>query len=125
MGRQLRFHKVGKDGTAKADAHWTGDQNDRLYGVVFRCLLAERPTLDSCESLGVGYDEAVVDVVIEGEPEPRRLFLYEAYADKVQPGLPTASWYVAHVVSGAAEHGLPTHYQELLAEMIALQERVG
>ena len=35
----LRFHKRGRDGSAKCDAWFTGDPTDRLYGVVYLSLI--------------------------------------------------------------------------------------
>ena len=125
LGRQLRLHKVGKDGTAKADAFWTGDPEDRLYGVIFRCLLADRAHLDLCESLGVGYQEVPADVMVDGEPEPRRVFLYQAYPGQIRQGLATASWYAAHVINGAAEHRLPPNCQKELADLIERHTHLG
>ncbi|TWU01702.1 gamma-glutamylcyclotransferase family protein [Neorhodopirellula pilleata] len=119
IGRQLRFHKVGMDGTAKADAFFTGDPSDRIYGVIYRCWTSERTFLDACESLGVGYEEAAVDVMIDGENEPRRTFLYQAVAEKIRSDLATTDWYAAHVIRGAAEHGFPEAYQRHLADLVA------
>lgn len=122
VGRQLRFHKVGRDGTAKANAFWTGNPRDLLYGIIYRCLLTDRSVLDSCESLGVGYEEVPAEVIVEGESKPRQVFLYQAYATRIQEGLPTASWYAAHVLDGAAEHRLPTGYQNELLQTITRHE---
>lgn len=119
VGRQLRFHKVGMDGTAKADAFFTGDHRDRLYGVIYRCFSSEKSVLDSCESLGVGYEEVIVDVFIDDEDKPHRTVLYQAVSGKIQPDLAVADWYAAHVIRGAAEHGFPPDYQRHLADLVA------
>jgi len=113
------------DGTAKADAFLTGDHRDRIYGAIFRCNLSEKKCLDSCESLGIGYEEVAVDVWIDGDDKPRRTFLYQAVEAKIQPDLAAADWYVAHVLRGAAEHGLPAEYQRQLADLVARSIRAG
>jgi len=44
--RRLLFHKRGKDGSAKANALFTGKVSDRVWGVVFTINPAEKPLLD-------------------------------------------------------------------------------
>lgn len=119
-GRQLRFHKIGRDGTAKADAFWTGDPNDHLHGVIYRCQMTDRLSLDTCESLGVGYDEVSVEVCLS-DGGVRTVFLYQALATQIREGLPVASWYAEHVLCGAAEHRLPVPYQNGLARRLVTQ----
>ena len=58
----LRFHKRGRDGSAKCDAFYTGQDHDELHGVVYRIAAAEKPCLDECEGLGNGYDVKTVTV---------------------------------------------------------------
>ncbi|TNF35418.1 MAG: gamma-glutamylcyclotransferase, partial [Gammaproteobacteria bacterium] len=55
-GYQLRFHKRGQDGSAKCNLFYTGNSQDRVYGVVFRMLSRERKRLDEAEGLGKGYN---------------------------------------------------------------------
>ncbi|MCM2370457.1 gamma-glutamylcyclotransferase family protein [Aporhodopirellula aestuarii] len=119
IGRRLRFHKIGQDGTSKADAHWTGDEGDLLYGVVYRCHLRDRATLDRCESLGVGYNATAVDVHLIDGSERHRVFLYEALPTMIDSSMRPAAWYVDHVLRGAAEHGLPLDYQARLRQWAA------
>ena len=111
-GRQLRFHKHGRDGTAKADAFWTGVDTDVIWGVIYRIAVDERSELDRCESLGIGYREAPVDVVVGDSIVST--FLYEAIADHIDPSLSPASWYVEFVLEGIREHRLPDDYHDLV-----------
>ena len=110
--RQLRFHKVGIDGTGKADAYWTGNSDDLVWGVIYRCSLDDRPTLDRCESLGIGYEEATIKVYLADRVVST--FLYQAKSDRIDPNLKPAKWYHQHVVTGAAEHSLPPEYQRMI-----------
>lgn len=111
-GRQLRFHKVGRDGTAKADAYWTGCPDDVVWGVIYRCRLDDRAELDRCESLGVGYEESVVEVQVGDNVWTT--FLYQAMAHRIDTSMGPADWYLAHVVAGAKEHGFPEPYRQMI-----------
>jgi gamma-glutamylcyclotransferase len=111
-GRQLRFHKIGQDGTGKADAYWTGDDDDRIWGVVCRCLAVEKQILDRCESLGVGYEEVTVDV--HSDAGVVVTYLYQAKSDRIDADLRPAPWYHLHVASGARQHSLPLEYQRMI-----------
>ena len=53
----LRFHKAGRDGSAKCDALHTGRKQDLVHGVLFRIDALERPALDMAEGLGHGYGD--------------------------------------------------------------------
>ncbi|MFG0254484.1 MAG: gamma-glutamylcyclotransferase family protein [Rhodopirellula sp. JB053] len=118
VGRRLCFHKIGKDGTAKADAFWTGDQRDVLHGVIYRCHVRDRAKLDRCESIGIGYDAAPVEVITPDAEVAQSMFLYEALPSMIDDSLRPAAWYVAHVLRGAEEHALPAAYQTALKQMI-------
>lgn len=61
-GYDLRFHKVGSDGSGKCDAFFTGDSTDILYGVLYHLPASGKPVLDRIEGLGAGYDERTVAV---------------------------------------------------------------
>ncbi len=110
--RQLRFHKIGKDGTGKADAFWTGCATDCVWGVVYRCSLEEQSVLDRAESLGVGYDQ--VGVEVQTESGTVSTFLYQARSDCIDANLRPAAWYHLHVVMGARQHSLPFDYQQMI-----------
>ncbi|MBD3675647.1 MAG: gamma-glutamylcyclotransferase [Planctomycetaceae bacterium] len=106
--RQLVFHKRSEDGSAKADARWTGVEHHRVWGVVFRIADVEKPILDECEFLGIGYDETEVEVVHESGI--LRSWLYQAREEAIDDSLLPYDWYHDFVVSGAREHRLPTDY---------------
>lgn len=45
-GQLLKFHKVGKDGTGKCDALFTGNRSDRVLGVVYDIAVTDKARLD-------------------------------------------------------------------------------
>lgn len=54
-GYKLAFDKVSKDGSGKCDCEHTGNDGDRVYGVIFLVLCSERAALDRFEGAGNGY----------------------------------------------------------------------
>lgn len=102
-GYRLAFHKPGLDGSAKCDALYTGAHSDTVHGVVYRIDPADKPALDTAESLGVGYAEHCVEV-ISPQGEWIRAGIYLAL--QIQPGLRPFDWYREHLLRGAREHGL-------------------
>lgn len=107
-GYKIRFNKRSKDGSGKCNLVKTKDKNDRVYGVVYDFLDAEKPALDKCEGLGQGYDAKMVKVIAEdGEI---RAYTYMADDSAVDDTLRPYSWYKDFVVEGARWHSLPPEY---------------
>ena len=69
----LRFHKRGRDGSAKCDAF--PEPGAAVHGVVYRLDAEERPALDRGEG---GYDR--VDVTLQSEGRAARLLLMAGVA---------------------------------------------
>lgn len=107
----LRFHKAGRDGSAKCDAHATGDPSDEVIGVVYEISDADRLVLDGFEGRGKGYEVKTVSVSLA---DGRRVEAITYYATDVDAGLRPFHWYKTHVVNGAMEHGLPHAYLEAI-----------
>lgn len=106
-GHVLKFHKVGKDGSAKCDAESTRDDRSAVHGVLFRIPAGEKWVLDRWEGLADGYGEKFVRVVTRSG-EARRALTY--HATRIETGLKPYEWYKEHVLRGAREHGLPAEY---------------
>lgn len=107
QGYDLRFHKIGQDGSAKCDAYFTQELGDLLYGVLFEIATAEKPFLDKVEGLGHGYTEKTIWV----SSESGRCYEATTYiARHINPALKPFSWYVNHVLLGAQESSLPYDY---------------
>lgn len=117
FGRTLAFHKRGRDGSAKADAAFTGHANDSVWGVVYQVAASEKPLLDRYESLGVGYDEVEVPVATAAGVCYARM--YVARPEAIVTSLRPFSWYRDFVVHGAVEHGLPGRYLRRLCRVTA------
>jgi hypothetical protein len=103
----LRFHKRGRDGSAKCDV--LPEPGARVHGVVYRVDAADRPALDRSEG---GYDR--VDVVLQLAAGTCRAFTYRARPAFVDPGLRPYDWYRDVVCLGARHQGLPPDYVAML-----------
>ena len=106
--RKFVFHKRSLDGSAKADATSTSDSGDRVWGVIYQIDAVEKPVLDKCEFLGIGYDQEQVEVVCSSRS--MMAWMYVARRDQVESSLEPYCWYVDFVVRGAYQHQLPLCY---------------
>lgn len=119
-GYELRWHKRSrKDGSAKCDVIATQEDGARVYGVVYALPLSEKPGLDDAEGLGFGYDEIQVSVVVDGGRTDALCYTATDIDSRLKP----YTWYVALVVGGARQHGLPPDYVSQLAATEAVQDR--
>jgi hypothetical protein len=120
-GHCLRFHKRGRDGTGKADAFSTGDQGDRVWGVVYAMSRAAKRELDRIEGVGRGYRSAETTLTTSAG-KPITAWVYLAEPGWIDASLVPANWYRDLVVAGARAHGLPADY---VAEILARAEPTG
>lgn len=118
-GHQLRFHKAGRDGSAKCDAYATGDPSHQVIGVVFELEAAEKPALDIAEGLGLGYQEKTADAIARGG---HVLSARTYYATHIDPHLHPFVWYKYHVLTGGRENGLPAAYLLRIEEVMAVPD---
>lgn len=103
----LRFHKAGKDGSGKCDAFFTGGDEHTIFGGLFELDPFEKHFLDKAEGLGYGYDEK--SVIVHAE-DGSSLEATTYYATAIEEALKPYTWYVNHVLVGAAEMALPAEY---------------
>ena len=113
-GRRFVYHKRSVDGSAKADAALTGLDNDRVWGVVYQINDADKQILDRYESLGVGYDQQLVDVIMQNHSLSS--WLYFATTDWITCGLKPYEWYHRLIMDGATQHRLPFCYLREIAQ---------
>ena len=106
-GYVLRFHKKGKDGSAKGDAFFTGKSTDSVLGVLYTIDCSEKRLLDEIEGLGNGYEEKEAELQGENGLLMTGVFYY---ASNINRALRPFSWYVHHVLQGARTAGLPFSY---------------
>ncbi len=115
----LRFHKIGKDGSAKCDAAETGNVEHSIIGVVYKIYQSEKPVLDQKEGLGYGYEEKVVSVTAFDGTSLKALTYY---ATNIDPLRKPFHWYKAHVIKGMEENGFPQHYTEAVAAIESIDD---
>lgn len=101
---QLRFHKSGRDGSAKCDAWHTGVEHHVLHGVLFEIDRSGKRVLDQVEGLGFGYEEKRVSL---HAADGSRIEAITYYATHIDEKLLPYSWYLQHVLTGALDMGLP------------------
>lgn len=107
-GHKIKCNKRSKDGSGKCNLVKTEEDNDKVYGVVYDFLDADKPTLDKHEGLGSGYNAEEIRVVTDkGE---MRAYTYVADDSAVDDSLRPYSWYKDLVVKGARQHSLPSEY---------------
>jgi gamma-glutamylcyclotransferase (GGCT)/AIG2-like uncharacterized protein YtfP len=108
----LVFHKIGRDGSAKCDAYYTGRQNDYILGAVYRLDPAHKPLLDEAEGLGNGYE--IKDILVStGLGTEITAFLYSATA--IDRSRKPFHWYKEHVLRGMKEHSFPDQYLSMVS----------
>ena len=117
-GRALRFHKVGSDGSGKADAWASGDPQDEVWGVLYAFEPEDRHGLDRAEGLGHGYRVQLARVECPDGTATEAWF-YEAEPRACDEHLTPWDWYLRLCVVGAREQGLPMEYIAQVAQQIS------
>jgi len=116
---QLRFHKIGKDGSAKCDAFHTNIQRDTMFGVIFQLPMSEKAHLDSTEGVGNGYELKTVTVHCD-DGSSTEAFTY--FATRIDEQIRPFSWYKHHVIVGARESKLPEAYIAAIERVAAISD---
>jgi gamma-glutamylcyclotransferase len=109
-GHRLLWHKRSDDGSGKCDIQKTDCEQHMVWGVVYRLNKLEKHQLDQAESLGYGYDQKEIEVLLADGI--LKAFTY--FAKKTDPFLFPYHWYKKLVIAGAQEHSLPIDYLQLL-----------
>lgn len=117
QGWQLRFHKRGRDGSAKCNLIETADRAHCVHAVIYDILASEKPALDRAEGLGRGY--RLQRLRIEGVGE---VFFYLASPAHIDDALQPFAWYKAYVVEGARFHDLPADYVGGIEQVAAIAD---
>ncbi|MES2026751.1 MAG: gamma-glutamylcyclotransferase family protein [Pseudomonadota bacterium] len=111
-GYRLVFDKISKkDGSGKADCERTDDADSVVFGVLFQIDMQHKQALDAAEGRGLGYESVDVDVTTADGIVLATTYL----ATRKNPELRPYSWYLHHVLTGAAEFDLPRAYVEKIA----------
>lgn len=117
---KLKFHKIGKDGSAKGDAFFTGNLSDIVLGVLYSIDCSEKKWLDEAEGLGNGYEEKEVSLVND---RGQAVLAYLYYATNIDSDLRPFSWYVHHIQKGAENAKLPKSYVQQLRDVPTVEDR--
>lgn len=116
---ELRFHKIGKDGSAKCDAFYTGNPDDFILGIVWSIPQEGKDLLDDIEGLGRGYDEKTLNVRMLDNTH-LHVTLYSATV--IDTTLKPFGWYLEHVCAGARENDFPETYLVRIREVPAIDD---
>ncbi len=114
----LRFHKAGRDGSAKCDAFYTGGDH-LIYGSLFEMDPVEKTMLDRAEGLGFGYLDKRVQL-LNAKGETISALIY--YATQIDDALKPYTWYLNHVLIGAKESRLPLSYTRNIELIEAIED---
>jgi hypothetical protein len=116
---RLSFHKIGRDGSAKCDACFTGYAEHHVLGILYHIDHAEKAFLDQVEGLGKGYEVKEVDLL---HPHGHEVTAFTYYATHIDPELSPFHWYREHVLRGAEEFGLPEAYIDLIRSVNCIDD---
>ena len=116
----LRFHKLGADGSAKADMYWTGNVKDTVYGVIYSIAQKDVVSLDAAEGQGVHYKRKRCVVTMQTS-QASKVQVYVAIEVSTKVIHPH-DWYLRHIVIGAKENKLPTDYIRQLEAISTLKK---
>lgn len=117
-GYRLTFDKIGRDGSAKCDCECTGNAADRVYGIVYSIALSDKARLDAIEGVGIGYDDAMVEVVGAQGTLQARTYV----ATHKDASLAPFHWYKQHVLDGAREWDLPAGYVRQIEQVVSVAD---
>lgn len=113
-GWSLRFHKRGRDGSAKCNI--VPVAGDAVHVAVYRVDAAHRASLDEIE-VGAGYRVETLQVTGFGA-----CFAYVAGEPHIEEGLPSFSWYRALVMLGCEHFFFPLEYRERIAALAVAED---
>jgi gamma-glutamylcyclotransferase len=121
---KLMFDKVSRDGSAKADAFFTGKEKDKVWGVVYEISEDGKTRLDEYEGLGKSYDEKKVKIHREqGKPIDAGVYVAQPGHVAMAAQLFPYDWYKQQILMGAIQHGLPAPYVRMLANYPSRNDR--
>jgi gamma-glutamylcyclotransferase len=121
-GYTLRFNKLSKDGSGKANIVPSSDPRAMVFGVLCELDAAERPLLDKAEGLGKGYE--TLPVRVRREEAEEEAFAYVAAPEAIREDLMPYQWYKDLVVAGAIQNHFPEAYVRRIEAIEAVPDPV-
>lgn len=122
QGYTLRFNKVSKDGSGKANIVPSPDPRAVVYGVLYYLDDEERRQLDKAEGLGKGYQVRYLRVRRDGAVAEEEAFAYVGAPGAIRDDLPPFQWYKDVVIQGATQNRLPESYVRHLESVEAIED---
>jgi hypothetical protein len=121
VGYRLVFDKIGRDGSAKADCHYTGDSADIVEGGLFRVAEDDAHALDKAEGATdakPGYRRIELAVSTGWGMVTARTYVAIEKSAVLLP----YTWYLNHVLVGAREFALSATYIARLEQQEAIPD---
>jgi gamma-glutamylcyclotransferase (GGCT)/AIG2-like uncharacterized protein YtfP len=119
-GYTLRFNKLSKDGSGKANIVPSADPRAKVYGVLYHLEDEERPRLDKAEGLGHGYQVRCLRVKRDGAEE--EVLAYVAAPEAIRDDLLPFQWYKNMLIHGATQNRLPESYVRQIEAVEAVED---
>lgn len=116
---KLHFHKIGRDGSGKCNAFYTGEEDNLIYGAIYKINPRHKKYLDEAEGLGNGYEIKQVRITIQHE---QVITAFTYFATRIAWDVKPFHWYKEHVLAGAREHCLPQNYINLINDIESLKD---
>lgn len=119
-GLKISFAKVGSDQSGKCTFHETNNNEDTLYGVLYKITPEGKAILDKIEGVGTGYDEK--ELIVPVANTELNAYTYQANPNHLNSALAPFDWYKQLVLTGAHFHNLPESYITSINEVVATQD---
>lgn len=113
----FEIRKPSQDGSLKADAKFTNQPTDFLFGVLFRINPLRRNDLDDAEGFRNGYDVKNIKVELLTDHSMIEAFTYYATMPDDSGSNKPYDWYMQLIVAGAEENQLPSDYINSLKQI--------
>ena len=111
---ELNFNKVTRGGTGSANL--VPAEGQTVWGVLYRLSEQQSRALDRFEGVPEHYRRSEVNVT---DAQGNKLGAQVYLARKVRKGLKPDRHYLARIVQGAEEHGLPADYVAQLKKVVS------
>jgi gamma-glutamylcyclotransferase len=122
-GYVLRFNKISKDGSSKANIVRSDRPGAVVWGVLFELEESERVKLDKAEGLGRGYD--LVSAQVQTASGFQSAFTYSASPEALDDNLKPYLSYKRMLLRGAKQNHLPDDYIRSLHATKAVEDPAG
>ncbi len=108
----LKFNKIGKDGSGKCNICYTGNSDDKVYGVLYEISCSNIEKLDNYENVPDHYKRECIEIKNE-HGTTHDAVTYVAKENHIsKEELNPSLQYKKYVLDGATESELPPKYIE-------------